>query len=136
MSDVPQESQLLVRSSGIPACRLVWDLIQLVRREVRCVRDRPQPRNERCLDIPDRGPIHPVEERVFLDMFHAQTAIRRSDQPKFIIIIFIVCQCRENEKGGKGWMSANDIGDSNFGGRGGLSEAVNLPNRNRIRMKS
>ena len=86
--NVPQESQLLVGSSGISTRRLVRNLVQLVRREIRGIRDRPQPGNERCLYIPDRGPIHPIEERMFLDVFHAQTTIRRSDQPVVFIYLF------------------------------------------------
>ena len=106
--NVPQESQLLVGFSGISTDRFVRNLVQLVRREIRRIRDRPQPRDERCLDIPDRRPIHPIEERMFLELLHAQTAVRRSDQPRVFSLCFsIFAENEEKRNQGNGGEEEN-----------------------------
>lgn len=80
--DIPQESQLLVRSGRVSSSRFVWNLIQLVCWEIRGIRDRLQPWNERCFDFSDRFPVHPEKEWMFLDLLHAQSTVLGNDQPK------------------------------------------------------
>lgn len=50
-------------------------MLQLVRREVGRVGDRPESRDERRLDLADRAPAHAVEERVVFYLLDDQSFV-------------------------------------------------------------
>lgn len=74
-SDIPKESQILVGPRRVPAGGFLWDLLELVRREVRRVGNRPQTGHERRLDVADDGPVYAVEEGVVSDLVHGQSSV-------------------------------------------------------------
>ena len=79
--DVPQECQVLISPRRIATDRFVRHLFELVRGEVRRVRDRLEPGDERRIDLAYRVPVHAVEERMVLDLIDSKSAVRGGDQP-------------------------------------------------------
>lgn len=77
----PKEGKVLVRPARVRAGRLVRYLLQLLRREVGCIRDGLQARHEWRVDLPDLFPVDAVEERVGLDLVDRHSAVGRADQP-------------------------------------------------------
>ena len=76
---VPQEGEILARTSGVGTNGLVWHLLELVCGEIRSVCDGPKTGDERRLDVADGGPVDAVEEGVVLDLIDGETTVGGRD---------------------------------------------------------
>ena len=77
---VPQERQVFASAALIGSSRLVWNLSQFVRGEVRSVGDRSKVRHEWRIDGSNCLPVYTIEKRVRSDLLDIQSLVGRSNE--------------------------------------------------------
>jgi len=67
LESIAQKCQVFIGSGALTDPSILWNLLELISREVRCVCDGSQIRNKGSFDLSDSIPINTKEERV---VFH------------------------------------------------------------------
>lgn len=60
---------------------MIWDVFEVLRWEIRSIRDGAEVRNERSIDLSDQVPVYTIKERMRPDLIYSIACLLRSDEP-------------------------------------------------------